>query len=77
MRRGNELTQAIDEIVGERIHILREAKGLTLKQLSQEIGVTFQQLFKYEKCINKISCGRLYLIAKALKRPVSYFFGDR
>lgn len=68
-----ELNQ-IDCYIGNRILGLRLAKGLSRQQLASNIGVTHQQLQKYEKGINRISAGRLVLIAQALNKPVSYFF---
>jgi transcriptional regulator with XRE-family HTH domain len=50
--------------------------GLSRHQLAEKIGVTHQQLQKYEKGINRISAGRLVAIANALSKPVSYFFED-
>jgi transcriptional regulator with XRE-family HTH domain len=64
----------IDRYVGERIYSLRLAQGLSRQQLSKIIGVTHQQLQKYEKGTNRISVGRLVLIAKALSKDISYFF---
>ena len=63
----------IDRYVGERIYSLRLAHGLSRAQLSKSIGVTHQQVQKYEKGTNKISVGRLVLIAKALSKNISYF----
>ncbi len=76
MARKNELTQAIDKIVGARINVLRITSGLSRQQLSVKIDVTHQQLQKYENGTNRVSCGRIAAIAKALKRPISYFFEE-
>jgi transcriptional regulator with XRE-family HTH domain len=48
--------------------------GLTQTQLAQAVGVTFQQLQKYEGAINRISAGALYRLALTLDVPVRYFF---
>ena len=58
----------------KNIKKLRGEKNLTQSQLADKIGVTHQQLQKYEKGTNRISAGRLSAIAKALNKPVSYFF---
>jgi transcriptional regulator with XRE-family HTH domain len=59
--------------VGERIYSLRLAQGLSRQQLSKIIGVTHQQLQKYEKGRNRIYASRLLIIAKALSKNISYF----
>lgn len=74
MGRKNEFTERIDKIIGIKIHELRISMGLSRQQLASRIGVTHQQLQKYEKGTNRISAGRLASIAKALNKPVSYFF---
>ena len=74
MVRRSEFTEKIDNAVGERIHELRISMGLSRQQLALKIGVTHQQLQKYEKGTNRISAGRLAAIAKALKKSVAYFF---
>ncbi|RYE05688.1 MAG: XRE family transcriptional regulator [Rickettsiaceae bacterium] len=74
MGRRNDFIQQIDQFVGGKIYSIRLAKGLSRQQLSDVIGVTHQQLQKYEKGTNRISVGRLVLIAKALSKTVEYFY---
>lgn len=74
MARKNEFTEKIDTIIGMKIHELRISMGLSRQQLAERIGVTHQQLQKYEKGTNRISAGRLAAIAKALNKSVSFFF---
>ncbi len=74
MARNNEITTAIDTAIGERINELRIAIGLSRMQLADKIGVTHQQASKYLTGENRITGGRLVLIAKALNKPVAYFF---
>ena len=74
MARKNDYILEGDKFVGGKIYSLRLAKGLSRQQLSKVIGVTHQQLQKYEKGTNRISVGRLVLIAKALSKDVSYFY---
>ncbi len=74
MARKNDYILEVDKFVGGKIYSLRLAKGLSRQQLSKVIGVTHQQLQKYEKGTNRISVGRLVLIAKALSKDVSYFY---
>jgi len=65
----------IDVAVGQRIRIQRLTAGLSQTELAEEIGVTFQQVQKYEKGVNRVGAGRLTKIAAVLGSPVSYFFG--
>jgi len=48
--------------------------GLTQPQLAEMIGVTYQQAHKYERGINRVSAGRLFEIARALRAPITYFY---
>lgn len=76
MARKSEFTEMVDSNIGMKIHELRISMGLSRQQLAAKIGVTHQQLQKYEKGTNRISAGRLSMIAKALNKPVSFFFDD-
>ncbi len=74
MARKNDYIDIVDKYVGDKIFTLRLAQGLSRQQLSKIIGVTHQQLQKYEQGKNRISIGRLILIAKALGVEMSYFY---
>lgn len=74
MGRKNEFIAEVDKFIGGKIYSLRLAKGLSRQQLSTVIGVTHQQLQKYEKGVNRISVGRLILIAKAMGKSLEYFY---
>lgn len=74
MARKNDYIEEIDKFIGGKIYSLRLAKGLSRQQLAQVIGVTHQQLQKYEKGKNRISVGRLVLISKALEKNIAYFY---
>jgi transcriptional regulator with XRE-family HTH domain len=63
-----------DKIVGQRIREQRIMSGLNQQDLAAAIGVTYQQMHKYERGVNRISAGRLHELAKALGVPVSVFF---
>lgn len=65
-----------DRIVGQRIQILRRSKSLSQTALGSSIGVTFQQVQKYENGSNRVGASRLSEIARALDVPVSTFFDD-
>lgn len=62
----------IDFILGENIVRQRVASGLSRKELAEAIGITHQQLQKYEKGINRITVSRLFDIATVLKVPVNH-----
>ena len=64
----------IDKLVGRRIRDLRQARDISQSQLGALVGITFQQVGKYETGENRVSASRLHAIAKALKAPVSSFF---
>ena len=67
----------IDKLIGRRIRERRELLGLTQEDLADRADVTYQQFRKYEVGQNRISAGRLYEIARALKTSVAYFYpGD-
>ena len=74
MARNNNYTKQIDKYIGKRIYDLRLAIGFSREQLAKEIGVTHQQLQKYETGANRVTVGRLMLVAKALSKDVSYFY---
>ncbi len=66
----------IDQQVASRVRTRRVVLGLTMQQLASTVGVTYQQLYKYESGTNRIAAGRLHAIARALGVDVSYFFAD-
>ena len=66
----------VDHVIGGRIKSFRIASELSQEKLATAIGVTFQQLQKYERGSNKISCNKLLKIAKELSIPISKFFED-
>jgi transcriptional regulator with XRE-family HTH domain len=65
----------VDVEVGRRIRIQRMARGMSQTELGKRIGVTFQQVQKYEKGANRVGAGRLTRIATVLEVAVSTFFG--
>ncbi|TNE65987.1 MAG: XRE family transcriptional regulator [Alphaproteobacteria bacterium] len=66
----------IDISVGERLRAIRRQRGLTQSELGGTLGLTFQQIQKYERGANRISASRLALLANALAVPVGAFFED-
>lgn len=66
----------IDLHVGGRLRLRRIILGLSQQDLGSSVGVTFQQVQKYEKGLNRIGASRLYEFSKVLKTDIAYFFGD-
>lgn len=64
----------VDVHVGTRVRILRRAAGMSQEALADRLGLTFQQVQKYERGANRISASKLFDIAAALNVPVSSFF---
>ena len=64
----------IDVLVGNNVRILRLEKGLSQSDLAGRLGITFQQIQKYEKGINRIGSGRLARLSQVLGVSVSRFF---
>src|SRR5215813_10496815 len=67
----------VDVEVGQRIRIQRLQCGLSQTSLADQLGVTFQQVQKYEKGVNRVGAGRLTKIAEVLGIDVSTFFGGK
>lgn len=65
---------AVDRHVGSRIRVRRNMRGLSQTELASALGITFQQVQKYEKGTNRIGAGRLYRVAEILGVPVQWFF---
>lgn len=63
-----------DAEVGRRVRSRRLECGFSQTELADQIGITFQQVQKYEKGVNRIGAGRLQRISEALKVPISFFF---
>ena len=65
-----------DVYVGSRIRMRRKILGLSQEKLGEKLGITFQQIQKYEKGTNRVGASRLQAMSGALDVPVSYFFPD-
>jgi transcriptional regulator with XRE-family HTH domain len=66
----------IDIHVGSRVRLRRMMLGMSQEKLGEALGITFQQIQKYEKGTNRIGASRLQHIASVLTVPVSFFFED-
>jgi transcriptional regulator with XRE-family HTH domain len=69
-----KLPNPIDRHVGSRVRMQRMLAGVSQEKLGEALGLTFQQVQKYEKGTNRISASRLQQIAKMLGVPVAFFF---
>ncbi len=63
-----------DVHVGRKVREARAARSMSQEQLGKKLGISFQQVQKYEKGTNRIGASRLYEISQHLQTPVSYFF---
>ncbi|AEH84525.1 helix-turn-helix transcriptional regulator [Mesorhizobium sp. B283B1A] len=66
----------IDIHVGSRIRLRRNMLGMSQEKLGENLGITFQQIQKYEKGTNRVGASRLQAIASILGVPVAFFFED-
>lgn len=64
----------VDEHVGRRIRMCRKMQGMSQEALAKHLGLTFQQIQKYERGANRVSASKLFHMAEALYTPISYFF---
>jgi transcriptional regulator with XRE-family HTH domain len=69
-------TLAHDKEVGRRIRVRRLQQDMSQTTLADALGLTFQQVQKYEKGVNRVGAGRLQQVAKILQVSPSYFFDD-
>ena len=69
-------TTPVDRLVGARIRLRRQSLGMSQTELGERIGVTFQQIQKYELGANRVGAGRLASVATALDVPVTFFFEE-
>ncbi len=70
------MAHPIDIAVGKRLRQLRLIRKITQTDLGERLGVTFQQVQKYEKGTNRISASKLWLLSQELKISIGYFFQD-
>lgn len=66
-----------DVYVGSRIRLRRNMLGMSQESLGEQLGITFQQIQKYEKGTNRVGASRLQAISSILNVPVSFFFEDQ
>jgi transcriptional regulator with XRE-family HTH domain len=73
-KRSPRGAQNIDVHIGARLREARRTHQMSQTTLANQIGITFQQIQKYEKGTNRISAGRLYEVARLLELPITFFF---
>mgnify|MGYP001810067219 CR=1 FL=1 len=73
-RRGSPETWGVDAHVGARIRTRRMLLGMSQSKLGEALGLTFQQVQKYEHGVNRITAGMLYQLSRTLDVPISFFF---
>lgn len=64
----------VDSFVGAKVRFRRRSIGMSQSQLAKRLGVTFQQVQKYERGTNRIGAGRLFKIAQELEVPLQFFY---
>ena len=72
--RGSDTPHPVDVHVGQRVKLRRTLMGMTQGKLGESIGLTFQQIQKYEKGVNRIGASRVYEMAQLLSVPVQFFY---
>jgi transcriptional regulator with XRE-family HTH domain len=75
-KRGNQRSTGKPDIeLGKRIRLRRVEQRISQSELGAKLGITFQQVQKYEKGVNRVGAARLQRIADALDVPVTFFYG--
>jgi transcriptional regulator with XRE-family HTH domain len=73
---GESRPSPIDVHVGSRIRLRRTLMGMSQERLGDSLGLTFQQVQKYERGVNRVGASRLYDLSRVLDVPISFFFDD-
>lgn len=73
-RGSSRRANPIDKHVGERVRMRRMLLGMSQERLGEQLGLTFQQVQKYEKGVNRIGASRLFDLAHVLGVPIQYFY---
>ena len=71
---GTRVPDPIDRYVGSRVRMRRLMLNMSQEKLGNELGITFQQVQKYEKGTNRVSASRLQAMSYILQVPVAFFF---
>jgi len=74
--KGESRPSPIDVHVGSRVRLRRTLLGMSQEKLGEALGLTFQQVQKYERGVNRIGASRLFDLARVLDVPIGFFFDD-
>ena len=75
-KRSRAQAKTVDTHVGQRIRDKRNERGMSQTEVANALGVTFQQVQKYERGTNRVGASRLFDLSRILSVPVQYFFED-
>ena len=75
-KRSRAQANTVDTHVGQRIRDKRNERGMSQTEVANALGVTFQQVQKYERGTNRVGASRLFDLSSILSVPVQYFFED-
>ena len=75
-RMAGKKPNPVDAHVGSRVRLRRMLLGMSQERLGESMGLTFQQVQKYEKGVNRIGASRLFQISKILDVPIQFFFEE-
>ncbi len=76
VEKGSRRANPLDLHVGSRVRLQRMLLGMSQEKLGEQLGLTFQQIQKYEKGINRIGASRLFELAKVLGVSVQFFYDE-
>jgi transcriptional regulator with XRE-family HTH domain len=76
MKAKHVIPATVDQHVGSRVHLRRNLLGWSQEKLGNALGLTFQQVQKYERGANRIAASRLFDLSRVLDVPISFFFDD-
>lgn len=74
--RSSRRPNPIDAHVGSRVRLRRMLLGVSQEKLGEQLGLTFQQIQKYEKGVNRIGASRLWDLSRVLNVPIQYFYDE-
>lgn len=74
VRKTKGIPDHVDKHVGAQLRARRSFLGMSQEKLAESVGITFQQIQKYERGANRVSAGRLYNFSNILDVPVNYFY---
>ena len=73
---NNRANTDMDRMIGQRVRLARKMAKLSQGKLAQGLGITYQQVQKYENGTDRITAGRLFQVTQLTDQPISFFFGD-